>query len=119
MRLNTRVERAASTAAALVVVVLIASLDHCKGNCSIEASSYDQSCTLDSDCVAVFSGSFCGDHECACENSAINVSAQTRYVADLQNDHAPECPCPSPPAVSCNGGTCGLRTNSAVDAGAD
>lgn len=119
MRLNTPFERAGSATAALVAVVLFASLDHCKGNCSIEASSYDQSCTLDSDCVAVFSGSFCGAHECACENSVINVTAEARYEADLQNDHAPECPCPSPPPVSCNAGTCGLRTASSVDSGAD
>ena len=44
--------------ASLLVVLLV----QCQGGtaCSIQAASYDQSCTEASDCVAVFSGSFCG-----------------------------------------------------------
>lgn len=104
------------------VVVLCGAQGACSttnGNCSIFASDYDQSCRQDTDCVAVFSGSFCGGHSCACENSAINVSDQQRYVSDLQSDDAPECPCPAPPAVACSQGTCVVRPLGLPDGGTD
>ncbi len=103
--------------AALVAALLSA---HCNTNrsCTINASSYNTSCTKDSDCVAVFSGSFCG-HTCACENAAINVSAQAQYEADLSSEGPPECPCPASPAVACDRGACALRTSMTVDAGTD
>jgi hypothetical protein len=96
------------------------SLDQCSdsASCSINAADYDQACHEDSDCVAAFSGSFCGSNACACENAAINVSAQAQYSADLERDNAPRCPCPSPPPVACNQGTCGLRA-ALQDGGAD
>jgi hypothetical protein len=100
-------------------VAAFAPLHHCStsGSCTISASNYDQSCAQDTDCIAAFSGSFCGGHACACENSAINASAQAQYEADLQNAHAPKCPCPAPPPVACNQGTCGLRTSGPADGG--
>jgi hypothetical protein len=77
------------------------------GQCSIEATSYNQSCTGASDCVAVYSGALCGS-SCACANSAINVGAQAQYNTDLSASTYPRCPCPSPPQVACTSGTCGL-----------
>lgn len=116
-----RPSRFASAVLVLTALAVLASLQHCDnhGSCTLSASNYDQSCTQDSDCVAVFSGSFCSGNECACENAAINVSAQAQYEADFQSDHAPECPCPSPPPVACNHGSCGLREGPTGDAGAD
>jgi hypothetical protein len=101
-----------------ILALFCVSLDGCKGSCSLEATNYDQSCKADSDCVAVFSGSFCGAHTCACENAAINVSSESRYSADFNNEGAPRCPCPAAPAVACNQGTCGLR-GATSEAGAD
>jgi hypothetical protein len=64
--------------------------------CFIEATSYDQSCSVDSDCVGqvnVFSGAlpneiqvtfgnFCKDM-CLCGPGAINSKAAQQYVADV------------------------------------
>jgi hypothetical protein len=79
------------------------------GSCSISATSYDRSCTQASDCVAVYSGPLCGN-SCACENSAINVGAQAQYESDLSASTYARCPCPSPPALACTNGSCGLAT---------
>jgi hypothetical protein len=46
---------------------------------AIQASSYDQSCNNDSDCVAV-SEDFCF---IVCPNAAINKSAFAQYQADV------------------------------------
>lgn len=101
-----------------VPAVLVALATHCNGSgCTLDAANYGQTCSQDSDCVAVFSGNFCGSHACACENAAINVSSQAQYERDFQNDNAPRCPCPSPPPVACNQGACGLRASSMLDAG--
>jgi hypothetical protein len=59
---------------------------------NLAASSYDQSCQTDSDCIAVEEGSFCdpGANN-GCTNAAINKSALPQYKADLAKTQASVC----------------------------
>jgi hypothetical protein len=93
----------------LAVALLLVGLTDCKtSSCTIDATNYDQSCTQASDCVAVASGDFCSANACTCENAAISASAATQYQNDLSKavQHPVTCPCPTPPTVECNQGTC-------------
>jgi hypothetical protein len=83
------------------------------GCTEIEASSYDQTCTSDSDCVVVDVGNACEVCVFACgENrGAINVGAMAQYTADVSKTAAgfPACEgCPPEPMISpcCRGGQC-------------
>jgi hypothetical protein len=77
--------------------------------CSIAATSYDQSCTQDADCVPVFQGSVCTDH-CGCANAAINQKDLTQYQTDLAaTAKTPSiCECPNIPAPRCVNAVCSL-----------
>jgi hypothetical protein len=71
----------------------------------IQASSYDQTCTVDSDCVGIAEGNLC-DH-CDCVNAAINVRDEARYQSDNSGKVSTQlCKCPTV-AVACDAGTCG------------
>jgi hypothetical protein len=74
----------------------------------IQASNYDQSCTMDSDCVAVSEGNFC--YGANCPSAAINVGAQAHYNADVAMTNAAICggatSCPGLTGPCCRGGTC-------------
>jgi hypothetical protein len=87
------------------------------GTCaSISTSSYDQSCTESSDCVAVPEGNICLD-ECACTYGAISESAVTKYQSNFPQLGQESCPCtPLPP--TCQSGVC-TPGSSASDAGGD
>ena len=50
------------------------------GSCSIGADSYDQSCTLDSDCIAIVDVSCNG---CRCGAGAINIHDVSQYRRDF------------------------------------
>jgi hypothetical protein len=80
------------------------------GTCgpSISASSYDQSCTTDADCIAVYEGPLCDD--CLCVNAAINQGANDAYeqAINAAEPDPPACFCPSSPPPRCYGGTCTL-----------
>ena len=54
----------------------------------IEASNYDQSCTTDSDCIAIAEGDVCTPCGIGCTNAAINVAAHARYKADVASANA-------------------------------
>lgn len=47
----------------------------------ILASNYDQSCTVDADCMSVWLGYYCAP-SCECVNAAIRASAGPQYIAD-------------------------------------
>lgn len=49
----------------------------------IAASSYDQSCTIDSDCIAIAEGNSCSLCGFNCPNAAINVGQYGKYLADI------------------------------------
>jgi hypothetical protein len=46
----------------------------------LDLSTYDRSCNVDSDCIAVQTGMLCPD-TCPCANSAVSVFEQVRYSA--------------------------------------
>jgi hypothetical protein len=110
--------------------------------CFIEASNYDQSCSVDSDCVAsipgidvfdvrglfIVFGNYCSATMCEnCQGQGvINRSAVAQYAADvsgtpLGSGAIPSVPCfcALPPPVCCQNGLC-VANNSclgAIDAG--
>lgn len=76
---------------------------------TIKTSDYDQSCTLDSDCVIEPEGNFCGSNHCTnCGGAVISVKAQAQYEADLASKISTPflCPCPMGPSAICNHGRC-------------
>jgi hypothetical protein len=95
------------------------------GGATILASSFDQSCTQDTDCSAVTEGSVCA--ACSCPNAAVAKSARTSF--DTQKAQlAQSCPpqqagcgvmCVAP-QVYCDVDTCKFGTRPVVpDAGGD
>lgn len=78
------------------------------------ASSYDQSCMVDSDCVGVSEGNSCQPCDFSCSNATINASALAKYTSDTS--HFPAvmavahgaCPssCGGPVGVCCLSGKC-------------
>jgi hypothetical protein len=94
-----------------------------------QGSSYDQSCTADSDCVAVGFGNACLVCEIGCvANAAISKSAEAQYRSDVAKTPANgvDCGCPEelPGGPCCIGGMCQfgsrcLATDAAADTGAD
>jgi hypothetical protein len=104
--------------------------DHVDGaGCYISAANYDQSCSVDSDCVAVIqgaeggveafglvvqSGNYC-QPICMCGGEAINKSAAAQYLADVSETPLGSgaikpllpCMCPQiPNAACCSDGGC-------------
>lgn len=75
---------------------------------AISTSDYDQSCSVDTDCVMELEGDFCST-QCVCTKGVISVKAQTQYETDLVSrisTSAFECPCPSGPRAVCTQGRC-------------
>jgi hypothetical protein len=106
--------------ACLAASVLSFECSNAKGSsCTISVASYDRSCQQDSDCVPVFSGSFCGSNQCACENAAIIARAQSQYSSAFNAGNPPRFPCPAAPPVACVSGTCALKAPATAEAGAD
>lgn len=102
-------------------------------NCTIrliQASSYDRSCTVDTDCRAIAEGNSCIPCEFMCTNAAINADAVTKYNADIANTPAflaqshgacgGECG-PEGNSRCCRGGMCqaGSQCFTPEDAGTD
>ena len=76
------------------------------------ASDYDQSCTVDTDCVAVGEVSSCPAFACdGCTTEAINKSVMAQYMtafAQAFTSKAPGtgCGCPCESGAVCRGGKC-------------
>ncbi len=90
----------------------------------IQASDYDQSCTMDSDCTAVAEGNACSPGALNCPGAAINASAYSTYKADVAKTNAALCravsSCGGFSGPCCRGGSCQLGAAcSAVAAGGD
>jgi hypothetical protein len=82
------------------------------GPCVISASAFDQSCTVDTDCVEVTSTNYCAVN-CQCGGSAINVDAMAEFYALVgatplgSGALGPTgCPCPSIFGPCCRNATC-------------
>ncbi len=94
-----------------------------------QGSSYDRSCSADSDCVAVGFGDACLVCEIGCvANAAISKSAEAQYRSDVAKTPANgvDCGCAEelPGGPCCTGGMCQfgsqcLATDAAADTGAD
>ena len=71
---------------------------------SIDASQFDNSCTVDEDCMSVFNGDLCG---CNCASVGINVSeadawneAYNDAMANCASEEIPDCfACPPTESV--------------------
>jgi len=79
----------------------------------ISASNYDQSCTVDSDCVQVSAGNYCSATTCQCGGSAINVGALAQFKADVSKTPLGSgalmgaiCGCPCESGAVCRSGQC-------------
>jgi hypothetical protein len=80
----------------------------------VMASSYDQSCASDSDCVGISEGNSCQPCDFSCSNATINASALAKYTSDTS--HFPAvmavahgaCPssCGGPVGICCLSGKC-------------
>ena len=93
------------------------------GLCMIAASSYDQSCSADTDCQEVTSTDYCGPH-CLCGGSALNVHALAQFNEDVAkktplasgSPPTPSCPCIPTSGPCCRAGKCTMTCESASDA---
>jgi sulfatase modifying factor 1 len=90
-------------------------------SCMLSAANYDQSCVLDTDCVGVPAGNYCGSNpmcNCGGFTDAINASAIDRFNADVAKTPSGtpvSCPCPMPAeppnaTACCKNGTCAVCT---------
>lgn len=81
----------------------------------ISASRYDQSCQLDTDCIAVAEGNFCIAGANNCASAAINKGAYSQYQADVAKTNAAICGaftnCPAEFAPCCRQGQCQTGRN--------
>jgi hypothetical protein len=82
-------------------------------SCLVKASSYDQSCTLDTDCMEVGQVLVCPVNECAnCLTGTININAAGQYTTAFSSvtaalpRNAPTCPCPNEGRPCCRAGMC-------------
>jgi hypothetical protein len=90
------------------------STDAYSGPCMISASSYDQSCAVDTDCTTVTSTDYCAVN-CLCGGSTISVGALSQFNEDVSKTPlgsgalggAP-CGCPSGSGPCCRHGICQL-----------
>ncbi len=85
----------------------------------IQASDYDQSCTVDTDCRYIAEGNACTPCAFDCSFGAINVSALAQYNSDIANTPAvaaefngQSCAsgCPAAFGPCCIGGKCQTST---------
>jgi hypothetical protein len=77
----------------------------------IQASSYDRTCTVDTDCAPISEGSTCNACNFSCTNTAINVKALPQYNSDTASLFPAAynlCPssCGGPESTCCLGGMC-------------
>ena len=102
---------------------------------NIQASNYDQSCKVDSDCVGVAEGNACFPCVIQCQSGgAINRNALSRYQSDISKTVGARetagltpCGCPATFAPCCRSGTCHadlecqnpMSSDAATDASAD
>jgi hypothetical protein len=82
---------------------------------NVDLSTYDTSCTKDSDCFQITAGELCAP-PCLCGGAAINVSGEPRYnaaIAPLLNTLG-GCDCPVAFPVTCFQNTCQVCSPSGV-----
>jgi hypothetical protein len=93
---------------ALSIFLVLAAVGGCGASAthSVTASDFQQSCSVDSDCVAVYEGTLgcCGP---GCPNAAINQTSHAAYDSTVSS-RTPTCspadPCVGLTAVICRAG---------------
>jgi hypothetical protein len=90
----------------------------------VDISTYDTSCSQDSDCIGISGGEICPRSTCFCGGSAVNVLEQSRYQAAISSivvadEQAPPfvCACPPVGIPVCAAGRCTLCTPDLADGG--
>ncbi len=85
--------------------------DAATGCVNVDVSTYDRSCTKDSDCMYIGAGTWCpGDCGCCGWNAAVNGNGQTCYEQTLaQVALNYDCNCPLSPCASFDDGPVCLR----------
>ncbi len=89
----------------------------------VRATDFSQSCTVASDCVAVYSGDQCAP--CQCPNAAIATSQASSYASKSTQAKAScgdtgniSCGAPCPATTTlCAGGKCSIAIGIAADGG--
>jgi hypothetical protein len=92
---------------------------------NVDLSTYDTSCTQDSDCIEITAGEICPRSSCyGCGGSAANASEGARYQAAISSivaaDTVPEpfiCECPFFGRPVCASGQCTLCVPALADGG--
>jgi hypothetical protein len=95
----------------------------------IQASNYDQTCSVDTDCVAIAVGNACYPCIVLCgTGGAINRNALSSYQSDISKTigagetSGVQCGCPGGGLPCCRGGTCQVDfqcSSRIADAGAE
>ena len=82
-------------------------------NTDLDPSLFDQTCSIDSDCMTVVKGDACG---CNCRGAAINISQQEEWQKYYQEAYAACDPAMMPDCAECyrseafcEAGTCRSR----------
>jgi hypothetical protein len=90
--------------------------DACTSTASIMASSFDQSCVSDLDCVPVGQGTICAECGFACPSAAINKAALAAYQAakDALGTLTGLCNCPGYGSPCCHQGRCSLSCDDEI-----
>ena len=77
---------------------------------SVDTSQFDNSCTVDDDCISIFNGDLCG---CNCASVAINVSEEDAWnelyneaKANCDSEQIPDCFACPPTESICENNTC-------------
>ena len=89
----------------------------CTSTASILASSFDQSCVSDLDCVPVGQGSVCAECGFVCPSAAINNGALAAYQAaavDGGGTFTGLCGCPAYGPPCCHQGQCSLSCDDEI-----
>jgi hypothetical protein len=89
----------------------------CTSKASILASSFDQSCVSDLDCVQVGQGSVCAECGFVCPSATINKGALAAYqaaVVDAGGTFAGPCFCPAYDIPCCHQGQCSLSCDDEI-----
>jgi hypothetical protein len=84
---------------------------------TISASDYDQSCNVDSDCVAVGEGNACFPCTIICKGAPISRGALPAYQSDVsktigaRETESVSCGCPLESTPCCRSGVCTASCN--------
>jgi hypothetical protein len=77
---------------------------------NISASNYDQTCRVDSDCVAVGEGNACYPCVLECRTATINLDSLGQYQSDVAKTigghEQAKCNCPNEVVPRCQNGKC-------------